>query len=71
MASCFVMNIFTLNPHNISHFGETGGHNMEFCGMSEASKKLFGMSSSSEMRSFILYSYISKIGFYRADFTPS
>ena len=37
------MNIFTLNPHNISHFGETGGHNMDFCGKREASKKLFGM----------------------------
>ena len=37
------MNIFTLNPHNIRHFGETGGHNMDFCGTREASKKLFGM----------------------------
>ena len=26
------MDIFTLNPHNFSHFGETGGHNMDFCG---------------------------------------
>ena len=68
------MGVFTLNPHNISHFGETGGHNMDFCGIREASKKLFGMylySSSSEIMSFILYSYICKIGFYRADFTPS
>ena len=70
------MDIFTLNPHNFSHFGETGGHNMDFCGIREASKKLFGMylregrSSSSEIMSFILYSYISKIGFYKADFTP-
>ena len=37
------MDIFTLNPHNISHFAETGGHNMDFCGIREASKKLFGM----------------------------
>ena len=29
------MDIFTLNPHNISHFGETGGHNMDFCGIQE------------------------------------
>ena len=43
MVSCFVMNIFTLNPHNISHFGKTGGHNIYFCGITEASKKLFGM----------------------------
>ena len=43
MASYFVMGIFTLNPHNISHFGETGGHNMDFFGIREASKKLFGM----------------------------
>ena len=43
MASCFVMDIFTLNPHNISYFGETGGHNMDFCCIKEASKKLFGM----------------------------
>ena len=32
------MDIFTLNPHNFSHFGETGGHNMDFCGIKEASK---------------------------------
>ena len=37
------MDIFTLNPHNISNFGETGGHNMDFCGIREASKKFFGM----------------------------
>ena len=37
------MDIFTLNPHNISHFGETEGHNMDFWGIREASKKLFGM----------------------------
>ena len=43
MASCFVMDIFTLNPHNFSHFGETGGHNIGFYGIKEASKKLFGM----------------------------
>ena len=71
------MDIFTLNPHNISHFGETGGHNMDFYCIREASKKLFGMYLKrgkivpSEIMSFILYSYISKIGFYRADFTPS
>ena len=71
------MDIFTLNPHNFSHFGETGGHNMDFCGIREASKKCLvcigreGRSSSSEILSFILYSHISKIGFYRADFTPS
>ena len=42
MASYFVKGIIKLNPHNISHFGETGGHNMDFCGIKEASKKLFG-----------------------------
>ena len=35
------MDIFTLNPHNFSHFGETGGHNMDFCGIKEASKKSY------------------------------
>ena len=43
MGSCFIMDMFTLNPHNISHFGETEGHIMDFCGIREASKKLFGM----------------------------
>ena len=30
MGTYFVMDMFTLNPHNISHFGETGGHIMDF-----------------------------------------
>ena len=37
------MDMFTLNPHNISHFGETWGHNMDVYGLREASQKLFGM----------------------------
>ena len=77
MASCFAMDIFTQNPHNFSHFGETWGHNMDFCGIKEASKKLSGMYLKRGKIVFfrknviLLYSYISKIGFYRADFTPS
>ena len=43
MGSCFVMDMFTLNLHNISHLGDTWGHIMDFCGLKEASKKLFGM----------------------------
>ena len=81
------MDIFTLNPRDISHFGETGGHNMDFCGIREGSKKLFGMYLKRRkivffrnnviyiifIHSYIIfiYSYISKIGFYRADLTPS
>ena len=50
---------------------------MDFCGIREASKKLFGMYLKRGKIVFfrnnviILYSYICKIGFYRAEFTPS
>ena len=43
IASCFVMDIFTPKPNSISHFRETRGHIMDFCGIREAFKKLFGM----------------------------
>ena len=74
VVACFVMDMFTLNPHNISHFG---GHNMDFWGIREASKKLFVMYLKRGEKVFFRNNVIYiifihfKIGFYRADFTLS
>ena len=37
------MDMYSLDPDKISHFGETGGHIMAFYGIREASNILFGM----------------------------
>ena len=71
------MDMLTFIPHNISLFVENGCHKMDFCGIEEASKKMFGIYLKRGKIFFLknnvmyLIFIISKIGIYMADFTAS
>ena len=53
--------MFALNLDNISNFGETRGHKMDFLRSREASKKLFGMHLKKEKIAFFKSNVISLI----------